>query len=35
MLDVPVWTSAKAAKNKTDRRMVGVVCCEHVGGKRG
>jgi two-component system sensor histidine kinase/response regulator len=33
MLDVPIWTSRRKAA-AGDRRMVGVVCCEHVGGPR-
>ena len=34
MLDVPVWASPAAGSTKREPRMVGVVCCEHVGGKR-
>jgi hypothetical protein len=33
MLDVPIWTARRKA-SAGDRRMVGVVCCEHVGGPR-
>jgi hypothetical protein len=40
MLDVPVWASPKASRGEPRRAsarpssMVGVVCCEHVGGTR-
>ncbi|HVY25087.1 MAG TPA: GAF domain-containing protein [Polyangiaceae bacterium] len=38
MLDVPVWTArrkgAGIGAGHGDRRMVGVICCEHVGGTR-
>jgi two-component system sensor histidine kinase/response regulator len=33
MLDVPVWTTRRKG-GAGERRMVGVVCCEHVGGTR-
>lgn len=36
MLDVPIWASRRkpGAAVLGERRMVGVVCCEHLGGRR-
>lgn len=36
MLDVPIWATRRKAGASVmgERRMVGVVCCEHVGGTR-
>lgn len=34
MLDVPVWTTRRKGAGGGERRMVGVVCCEHVGSTR-